>query len=251
MKHLFVYCLLMIATVVQAVQPNFDQINSTSHGKNIAKQWGIDALQIPKIVNPINTNITTFEATNSKFYTHNLLMENDIKNSTLSQTPTVYWRVEHFYVEAAIEYDDQTFKQHNNINRIVFGYTGNRFSAESTVKQSLDPLNDSALYQVQGAYKLYKQDDFSIALTAKIALQESNNPSLIEKYLEPISIQNITENRSGLNTTFGVVTTWHLSKNWQLFGSLSSQNINPSSVNELAIDDKHIHSATIATRYSF
>lgn len=251
MKYLLICLILLITPTVTASQVvNIDNIG-VIHEIKSAKQWGIDAINIPNIVSPINTNVFGLNTQNKEFLKKHLLFKHELEAKTSTRTAPTFWLTNstHFLTPDLTIYKRE--QQLNSTNQLSVGFSNARFSAETTIIHSSSPQDDSASYQIQGAYKLYKQNNLTVAIAARLTLDESSDFHQTYQFLQFPIITNLDDNQQVFKATLGLVTTLHLTDNWQLVGTLSSQNIEDKVTDYFLAKDAHTNNATISTRYSF
>lgn len=231
---------LLILTAHHSVSDdNVENMNEFSNleVKHASTQWGIDAINIPKLLTSHNPDALGIISADHASNDAHLIPQINEKQ----------WAANNYYRVSST----QVSQEHENTSSMNVSFVKGRFSAETGLVTHSNDFNKSDEVYLQGAYSLFDGQQLNISFTAKI---EAINENAINHYYgindQLISPSSIFEPQA-TNTTLGLVSTYSVTKKWKILGLISSTNLDEKIENSPLINDNNVHMALIGTSYSF
>ncbi len=131
------------------------------------------------------------------------------------------------------------------------GYYYGRFYAETGLLSQTSDVSDSGKFYLQGSYSVYIKDNFDLALMAKY---QATEPAFFDNYvseLEPMLDPQTLFIDDTQQATIGIISTYSITKQWKLLGSLTTTSFNKSITHSPLSDINNKHMALFGTSYSF
>ena len=190
---------------------------------DLSKQWGLDALEIPK-----STNTSTNSS--AEFWL----------DSTLLQTAGTGFK--------SLLPIAETEQHLNKINGINASYHNGRFSAQTGIYSQSTNLTESGQIYLQSSYQFIQHEKFNIAVTAKL---EALDNQMMQSYigLSKLSEHTSLLKQSHTNASVSIETQFNINKNWQITGAIISTAFEHSPDN--VVETNNSHMALFSTSYSF
>ncbi|MDO6428186.1 MipA/OmpV family protein [Thalassotalea sp. 1_MG-2023] len=251
MKLILLVTMLLSVTAVANNNVSQDTIKKKQTVTQFSKQWGRDALDIPHGLATHSAESLGLLPPLENQQVHQQIRPRTLAWNAQKRQAGNYWfdHINNSYINAGdIEHNFQLHETKHGVNA---AYTHGRFSAETTIINQQSISADSTAIFLQGAYNIASYENLNVALTAQI---ESLGENQIRHYFgapEYLFLNTANATSRAKNYTLGIVTTYSISKDWQLLGMLSATNLDDTLSSSPLIKHNNTQMALISTRYSF
>ncbi|GLX79150.1 hypothetical protein tinsulaeT_24900 [Thalassotalea insulae] len=130
-------------------------------------------------------------------------------------------------------------------------YSNGKFSATTGVFSHSDNLAENSRFYLQGAYQLFQNERFDLAVTAKVEAVDQDTINNYYGQQDNLQAHASLFTAQATNTTIGLVSTYSISKKWKIQGVISSTSLDSKIENSPLLDSDSIHMALIKTSYAF
>ncbi len=140
----------------------------------------------------------------------------------------------------------------SSLTGINASYSKGKFTAKTGVLSQSNNLTDSSRFYLQGAYRLFQNERFDLAVTAKVEAVDQN--AINRYYGEQDNFQvsnNSLTSTLATNATIELVSTYSINKKWKIQGMISSTTLDSKIENSPLLDNDNIHMAMLKTSYAF
>lgn len=205
-----------------------------------SEPWGNDIIDFSQLINTHSAK--SLGLTNPAILSD--VNNNSIFDEQQSWTSSPQNNSYHF----ASTQTDSIITSASTVNAI---YSHGNFSAQTGITTYSNNLLESGQFYLQGSYNLYDGERFNLLVTAKV---ESLNTDAISSYYgqnDMLRNNTLFTDKQVKNTTFGLLTTYSVTKRWKILGFISSTSFDNRIKESPLIQQSNIHSALIGTSYSF